>query len=176
MCRKSKSCVVFCVRKAQRVMNKVLTIVDVFRLLNFWTGHLSANPRKTWHQNHIVLLDCYWRAFDSASHPTLAEVHSKLPKYQSCAAEKRPLFCQNQMNCIVSNKASCLYWKIILFSLYICFTQVQKDAVFLITDLTHEDLKRIRWRHGGGFWVESMIYSPSWGGNGMLPYFFILFF
>lgn len=92
MCRNNECCVASCMGRAKSVIYKVQAIIGMFWLLYLWTGNLSANSRKPWHQNHIVLLDCYWCAFDFASHPTLADKFTIRYKNISHALQRKS-FC-----------------------------------------------------------------------------------
>lgn len=107
------------VRKAQCFMYNVWLIVDMFWLLNSWTCHLSANPRKAWHKNNIAQLFCYWHAFDFASPPMSADkfMVTKI----SLVLLKTGLY-------FVSDKVS---WKIILFN---CFWVKLQKTLYLIID------------------------------------------
>lgn len=84
-------------------------VIGMFWLLYLWTGNLSANSRKPWHQNHIVLLDCYWRAFDSASHPTLADKFTIRYKNINHALQRKGFcFVADKTNYTDSSEMNCL--------------------------------------------------------------------
>lgn len=53
------------------------------------------------------------------------QVHSMLPTFQSCAAKKSPLFCQNQMNYTVSGETNCLS------ETWACIFAVRNDRTIL---------------------------------------------
>lgn len=129
-------------------------------------GHVSTNPGQPWHQNHIALLDCCWRASYSASHPTSAvkftasnqNIKHVLLRKGLCFVKIQwwVTWALNQPFRLSKNGWTLFH------------SRTKREAAFLVTNSTHRFFKkRIKWRHG----EDSMIY-PHWWGNGMPPLFF----